>query len=57
MLSFLSKRQIWVVLDWNSLQVLSLLYINDITDICFFNFAISADNTNFYSKSDQTFDL
>ena len=45
------------MLDWNSLQVLSLLYINDITDICFFNFAISADNTNFYSKSDQTFDL
>ena len=64
--SFLSNRQLWVVLDGNSSQeysvnagvsqgsildpTLFLLYINDLPDDVICNIAICADNTTFYAK-------
>ena len=73
MLSFLSNRQLWVVLDGKSLQeypvnagvflgsvlgaTLSLLYINDLPDAASCNIAICADDTIFCSKCDQASDL
>ena len=71
--SFLSNRQLWVVLDGKSPQeypvnagvpqgsvlvpTLFLLYINDLPDDVICNIAIYADDTTLYSKCDQTSDL
>ena len=71
--SFLSNRQLEVVLDGKSLQeypvnagvpqgsilgpTLFLLYINDLLDDVICNIAISADDTTLYSKCDQPSDL
>ena len=67
--SFLSKRWLWVVLDWNSSQEYLvnagvpqgstlgstpfLLYINDLPDDIMCNIAVYADDTTFYSNRDQ----
>ena len=67
--SFLSKRQLRVVLDGKSSQeypanagvpqysilgpTLFLLYINDLPDYVIFNIAIYLDDTTLYSKCDQ----
>ena len=50
--SFLSNRQLWVILDWSF-----LLYINDLPDDVICNIAIYADDTTLYSKCDQASDL
>ena len=71
--SFLSNRQLWVVLDGKSSQeypvnagvpqgsilgpTLFLLYINDLPDNVVCNIAIYADDTTLYSKCDQASDL
>ena len=71
--SFLSNRQLWVVLDGKSSQeypvnagvpqgpilgpTLFLLYINHLPDDVICSIAISADDTTLYSKCDQAFDL
>ena len=71
--SFLSNRQLWVVLDGKSSQeypvnagvpqgsilgpTLFLLYINDLPDDVICNIAIYADDTTLYSKCDQASDL
>ena len=71
--SFLSKRQLRVVLDGNSSQeypvnagvlqgsilgpTLFLLYINDLTDDVICDIAIYADDTTLYSKCDRASDL
>ena len=71
--SFLSNRQLQVVLDGRSLQeypvnaevpqgsilgpTLFLLYINDLSDDVICNIAIYADDTTLYSKCDQASDL
>ena len=71
--SFLSNRQLQVVLDWKSSQeypvnagvpqgsildpTLSLLYINDLSDDVICNIAIYADDATLYSKCDQASDL
>ena len=71
--SFLSNRQLQVVLDWKSSQeypvnggvpqgsilgrTLFLLYINDLPDDVICNIAIYADNTTLYSKCNQASDL
>ena len=71
--SFLSNRQLRVVLDGNSSQeypvnagvpqgsildpTLFLLYINDLPDDVICNIAIYADDTTLYSKCDQASDL
>ena len=70
--SFLSNRQLWVVLDGKSSQeypvnagvhrgsilgpTLFLLYINDLSDVIC-NIAIYADDITLYSKCDQASDL
>ena len=71
--SFLSNRQLQVVLDGKSLQeypvnagvpqgsilgpTLLLLHINDLLDDVICNITIYADDTTLYSKCDQTSDL
>ena len=71
--SFLSNRQLWVVLDGKSSQeypvnagvpqgsilgpTLFLLYINDLPDDVICNIAIYADDTTLYSKCNQASDL
>ena len=71
--SFLSNRQLWVVLDVKSSQeypvnagvpqgsilgpTLFLPYINDLPDDVICNIAIYADDTTLYSKCDQASDL
>ena len=71
--SFLSNRQLQVVLDWKSSQeypvnvrvpqesilrpTLFLLYINDLPDDIICNIAIYADDNTLYSKCDQASDL
>ena len=71
--SFLSHRQLWVVLDRKSSQeypvnagvpqgsilgpTLFLLYINDLPDDVICNIAIYPDDATLYSKCDQTSDL
>ena len=71
--SFLSNRQLWVVLDGKSSQeypvnagvpqgsilgpTLFLLYINDLPDDVICNIAMYADDTTIYSKCDQASDL
>ena len=71
--SFLSNRQLRVVLDRNSSQdylvnagvpqgsilgpTLFLLYINDFPDDVICNIVIYADNTTLYSKCDQVFGM
>ena len=71
--SFLSNRQLWVVLDGKSSQeypvnagvpqgsilgpTLFLLYINDLPDDVICNIAVYADDTTLYSKRDQLSDL
>ena len=71
--SFLSNRQLWVVLDRKSSQeypvnagvpqgsilgpALFLLYINDLPDDVACNIAIYADDTTLYSRCDQASDL
>ena len=71
--SFLSNRQLWIVLDGKSSQeyqvnagvpqgsilgpTLFLLYINDLPDDVICNIAIYADDTTLYSKCDQASDL
>ena len=71
--SFLSNRQLQVVLDGNSSQeyvvnagvpqgsilgpTLFLLYINDLPDHVICNICIYADDTTLYSKCDKAFDL
>ena len=71
--SFLSKRQLWVVLDgisWQEYPVnagvpqrsslgptLFLLYINDLTGDVICNIAIYADDITLFSKCDQASDL
>ena len=71
--SFLSNRQLWVVLHGKSSQeypvgvgvpqgsnldpTLFLLYINDLPDDVICNIAIYADVTTLYSKCDQASDL
>ena len=71
--SFLSNRQLWVVLDGKSSQeypvnvgvpqrsnlgpTLFLLYINDLPDDVICNISIYADDTTLYSKCDQASDL
>ena len=71
--SFLSNRQLPVVLDGKSLQeypvnagvpqgsilgpTLFLLYINDLPDDVICNIAIYADDTTLYSRCDQASDL
>ena len=71
--SFLSNRQLWVVLDGKSSQeypvnagvsqgsilglTLFLLNINDLPDDVICNIAIYADDTTLYSKCDQASDL
>ena len=71
--SFLSNRQLWVVLDGKSSQeypvnagvpqgsilgpILFLLYINDLPDDVICNIAIYADDTTLYSKCDPASDL
>ena len=71
--SFLSNRQLWVVLDGKSSQeypvnagapqrsnlgpTLFLLYINHLPDDVICNNAIYADDTTLYSKCDQASDL
>ena len=73
MFSFLSNRQLRVVLDGKSSQeypvdegvpqgsildlTLFLLYINDLPDGVICDIAIYADDTTLYSKFDWTFDL
>ena len=73
MSSFLSNRQLQVVLDGKSSQeypvnagdpqgsilgpTLFLLYINDLPDDVICNIAICADDTPLYSKCDQASDL
>ena len=73
MCSFLSNRQLRVVLDGKSSQeypvnarvpqgsilgpTLFLLYINDLPDDVICNLAIYADDTTLYSKCDQASDL
>ena len=68
--SFLSNRQLWVVLNGKSSQeypanagvpqgsilgpTLFLLYINDLPDDVICNIAIYADDTTLYSKFDQS---
>ena len=70
--SFLSNRQLQVVLDGKSLQeypvnaavpqgsiiglIFFLLYINDLLDDVICNFIIYIDDTTLYSKCDQTSD-
>ena len=72
-LSFLSNRQLQVVLDGKSSQeypvnagvsqdsilgpTLFLLYINDLPDDVVCNIAIYADDTTLYSKCDKASDL
>ena len=71
--SFLSNRQLWVVLDGKSSQeypvnagvpqgsilgpTLFLLYINDLPDDVICTIAIYADDTTLYSKCNQASDL
>ena len=71
--SFLSNRQLWVVLDGKSSKEYPvnagvpqgpllgptpfLLYINDLPDDVIYNIAIYADDTPLYSKCDQLSDL
>ena len=71
--SFLSNRQLWVVLDGKSSQeypvnagvpqgsilgpTLFLLYINDFPDDVICDIAIYADDTNLFSKCDKASDL
>ena len=71
--SFLSNRQLWVVLDGKSSQeysvnagvpqgsilgpTLFLLYINDLLDDVICNIAIYAGDTTLYSKCNQASDL
>ena len=71
--SFLSSRQLRVVLDWKFLQeypvnagdsegsilcpILFLLYINYLPDDVICNIDIYADDTTVYSKCDQAYDL
>ena len=71
--SFLSNRQLWVVLDGKSSKkypanagvpqgsilgpTLFLIYINDLPDDDFSNIVIYADDTTLYSKCDQASDL
>ena len=71
--SFLSNRQLWVVLDGKSSQeypvnagvpqgsilgpTLFLLYINDLPDDVICDIAIYADDITLYSKCDQASDL
>ena len=71
--SFLSNRQLWVVLDGKSSQeyplnagvpqgsilgpALLLLYINDIPDDVICNIAIYTGDTTLYSKCDQASNL
>ena len=71
--SFLSNRQLWVVLDGKSSQdypvnagvpqgsilgpTLFLLYINDLPDDAMCNIAIYGDDTTLYSKCDQASNL
>ena len=71
--TFLSNRQLWVVLDGKSSQeypvnarvrqgsilgsTLSLLYINDFPYRNICNIAIYADETTFYCKCDHASDL
>ena len=73
LISFLSNRQLGVVLDGKSSQeypvnagvpqgsilghALFLLYINDLPDYVICNIAIYADDTILYSKCDQASDL
>ena len=73
MSSFLSNRQLWVVLDGTSSQeypvnagvpqgsilgrTLFLLYISDIPDDVICNIAIYADDTSLYSNCYQATDL
>ena len=70
---FLGNRRFGVVLDENFLQKYStnarvaqrsilgpnlfLLYINDLVDNAICNIVINANDTSFYSKSDQVSDL
>ena len=67
--SFLSNRQLWVVLDGKSSQeypvsggvpqgfilglTLFIIYINDLPDDVICNIAVYADHTTLYSKCDQ----
>ena len=71
--SFLSNRQLWVVLNGKFSQkyrinagvsegsilepTLFLLYINDLPDDVICNIAIYADDTTLYSKCDQAPDV
>ena len=71
--SFLSNRQLWMVLDGKSSQAypvnaevpqgsilgptLFLLYIDDLPDDVISNIAINADDTALYSKCNQASDL
>ena len=71
--SFLSNRQLWVVLDGKSSQeypvnarvpqgfilgpTLFLLYINDLPDDVICDIAIYADDTTLYSRCDRASDL
>ena len=71
--SFLSNRQLWVVLDGKSSQeypvnaqvpqgfillpTLFLLYIHDLSDDAMCNIAIYANDATLYSKCDQASDL
>ena len=71
--SFLSNKQLWVVVDGKSLQdyqvnirvlqrsilcpTLFLLYINDLRDDVICDIGIYADDTTIYSKCDHSSDL
>ena len=71
--SFLSNRQLWMVLDGKSSQehpvnagvpqgsilgpTLFLLYINDLPDDVICNIAICVDDTTVYSKCDWASDM
>ena len=71
--SFLSNKQLWVVVDGKSLQdyqvnirvlqrsilcpTLFLLYINDLPDDVICDIGIYADDTTIYSKCDHSSDL
>ena len=71
--SFLSNKQLWVVLDGKSSQeypvnarvpqesvlgpTFFLLYINGLPDDVICNIVIDIDDTSLYSKCDQAFDL
>ena len=71
--SFLSNKQLWVILDGKSSKeypvnagvphgstlgpTLSLIYTNELPDSVICNIAIYADDTTLYSKCDQASDM